>query len=68
MSIALTKGGEFKGPDKMPSAINDPVVNDRIVVIYDVLGRPVGRSLDTLSDGIYIVDNGTKRTTVLLRR
>ena len=68
MSIALTKGGEFKGPDKMPSAINDPVVNDRIVVIYDVLGRPVGRSLDTLSDGIYIIDNGTKRTTVLLRR
>ena len=36
--------------------------------IYDILGRTVGDRVETLPDGLYIVDDGTQRTTILIRR
>lgn len=36
--------------------------------IYDILGRPMGTSLETLPDGIYIFDNGGTRSVILLRK
>ena len=76
IASAYTKGGSFHVADQSTSIgeintedpTNDKIVNDKIVNIYDLLGRPLGTSLEALSDGIYIIDNGTKRTTILLRR
>lgn len=76
IASVYTKGGSFHLPDQATSIgeintedpTNDKIVNDKIVNIYDLLGRPLGTSLEVLSDGIYIIDNGTKRTTILLRR
>lgn len=38
------------------------------VNIYDLLGRPVGTSIESLPEGIYVLDNGKTRTTIMLRR
>lgn len=64
----LTKTGDFKAPEKTGSGLSDQTVDRPIVAIYDILGRPMGRSLDVLSDGLYIIDNGVQRNTILLRR
>ena len=37
-------------------------------MFYDLLGRSMGRCLDRLPDGIYIMDKGGVRSTILLRR
>ena len=36
--------------------------------VYDILGRKMGTSLETLPEGLYIYDNGTERTKIMLRR
>lgn len=35
---------------------------------YDLLGRPMGVSLEDLPAGMYIWDDGTKRTTILINK
>lgn len=47
--------------------IEDVTVNGE-PLFYDLLGRSMGRSLDRLPDGIYIMDKGGVRSTILLRR
>ena len=63
----MNKSGEFKAPE---TATGVELVNDAndIMMIYDILGRRMGNSLDALQDGIYIIDKGNTRTTILLRR
>jgi len=38
------------------------------VILYDLLGRPMGSSASSLPDGLYILIDGNTRTTILLRR
>lgn len=64
---ALTKKGTFSAPEKATAIDQLTVPTDR-TVIYDMLGRIVGDKIDALSNGIYIVDKGGVRTTILLRR
>ena len=65
---ALTKNGDFRGPEKAPTAIESITDNPlSITTIYDLLGRPLGSSLETLPAGLYIIDNGAQRYTILRR-
>lgn len=72
--LGLTKNGSFSVPDKgEASGLEDVTVSgDGLAVsgcvIYDILGRTMGSDINALPDGIYILDNGAKRTTILLRR
>jgi hypothetical protein len=74
IASVYTKGGSFHLPDQATSIgeikTEDSITNhpSPITNIYDLLGRPLGTSLEALPDGIYIIDNGTKRTRILLRR
>ena len=65
--VTLTKSGVFT-TGKAPQAINQPVIVDQIVRVYDVLGRRVSTDIRLLPQGIYIIDNGAQRTTILLNR
>lgn len=65
-----TDEGEFTIADA--TAI-EAVRGDRLSVrgekmVYDILGRKMGTSLETLPEGLYIYDNGTERTKIMLRR
>ena len=64
---ALTKKGMFTAPEKA-TAIEQPESSSDRIVLYDMLGRVMGNQINTLSNGIYIVDKGGVRTTILLRR
>ena len=69
-----SKAGVFISPDKSATGLeetdmaNDQMVNDQMVHVYDILGRPMGSSISALPEGLYIIVNGTKRTTILLQR
>ena len=68
------KAGVFLSPDKSATSLeeinpaNEQAEHKPMVHIYDLLGRPMGASIDALPEGIYIMDNGQKRTTILLHR
>ena len=71
----LTKYGSFTVPEKAAAGLNEVTVSDEGLEVtgyglkvYDILGRRMGSDMNALPDGIYILDNGTKRTTILLRR
>jgi len=69
-----SKAGSFLSPDKSATGLkeidmaNDQMVNDQMVHVYDILGRPMGSSISALPAGLYIIVNGTERTTILLQR
>lgn len=67
VDAVLTKKGTFNAPENA-TAIEQLTVHTDRIVIYDMLGRVAGDKLDALSDGIYILDKGGVRTTILLRR
>lgn len=64
VSDALTKAGTV---ETLPEGegIEEIWVSGEMRV-YDLLGRPMGTSIEDLPMGIYILDNGTKRITIMI--
>lgn len=64
---ALAKGGSFKLIDKTTGMETVAESGSQTPRVYDILGRCVGSSTDNLPTGIYILDNGTTRTKIMMR-
>ena len=63
----LSKGGVVETLPDAAEGIEDLWVSGEKRA-YDLLGRPMGSSLEDLPAGMYIWDDGTKRTTIMINK